>query len=181
MKTLNTIQTLSKIGKILSKIAYICCIVGLGGCVVGAVAMVVGANAANGSSTTLQSIFEAEANVSVGTVWAAIAVGAILCIGQIAVARMAWRYFKNELAAGTPFTFDGAKELLRLGISTAWIPVVSAIAAQIAQEVISQFMTNVEKLSFGGYDSVALGVMFIVASFLCKYGAELREVDKGSR
>lgn len=178
MKTLNTIQTLSKIGKILSKIVYICCIIGLGGCAVGAVAMVVGANAANHSSMTLQSIFAAEANVSVGTVWAAIAVGAILCIGQIVISRMAWRYFKNELEAGTPFTFEGAKELLRLGISTVWIPVAAAIAAQIAQEVISQFMTNVEKLSFDGFDTVALGVMFIVVSFLCKYGAQLRETDK---
>lgn len=174
MKTLNTIQTLSKIGKVLSKIIYICCIVGLIGCGVGIVAMLVGTETLKLGGVTLHSVLEAEAAVSTGTVWSAIAAGLILCIGEFFVSRMAYRYFENELNAGTPFTLDGAKDLLHLGISLILIPIVTAVLAQVAQAVIAQFMGNAEKLNFDSFDSVSLGVMFIVVSVLCRYGAELR-------
>lgn len=175
MKTLYTIQTLSKIGKTLSKIVYICCIVGFCGCAVGGVAMCVGAQAVKTGGTTLHSVLQTEAGVDEGTIWAAITMGAILCTGEFFVSRMAYRYFGNELNAGTPFTAGGAKELLHLGISAIWIPVVSTVMAQIAQVIFAQFMENVEKISLDGFGSVTLGVMFIFMSLLCKYGAELRK------
>ncbi len=172
MKTLNTIQTLSKIGKVFSKIVYICCIVGFCGSAVGIIAMLIGGEAIKLGGVTLHNIFESEANVSIGTVWAAIAVGIIFSIGEFFVSRMSYRYFDNELKAGTPFNEDGAKELLHLGISVIWIPIVTAVLAQVAQEVISQFMEASDKIQIECFDSVALGVMFIIMSLLCKYGAE---------
>lgn len=175
MKTLDIIQKLFKVGKIFSKIVYICCIVGFCGCAVGAVAMLVGAEAVKLGSVTLRSILETEAGISTGTVWAAIAVGVCLCVGEFFVARMAYRYFENELNAGTPFIFVGAKELLHLGISTIWIPIVAAVSANIVQGVIGQFAENVEKVSVDGFDSAAWGVMFILISLFCKYGAECKE------
>lgn len=178
MKTLNTIQTLSKIGKILSKIVYICCIVGLIGCAVGAVAVCIGAGAVKIGGTTLHDILQTEAGVGTGTVWASIAVGIILCLGEIFVARMAYRYFEGELNAGTPFTMDGAKELKHLGISVIWIPLASIVLAQIVQEIIALCMENTETLALEGDGSIALGIMFIVASLLCKCGAELRGNEK---
>ncbi len=39
MKTLNTIQKLSKIGKVISKIVFIACLIGIIGCVVGFVGL----------------------------------------------------------------------------------------------------------------------------------------------
>lgn len=175
MKTLQTIQTLSKIGKILSRIVYICCIVGLIGCAVGVAAMLVGIQTVKLGGVTLHSLLEAEAGVSTGTIWAAIAVGAILCVGELFVSRMAYRYFENELATGTPFTVKGAEELLHLGISVIWVPIVAAILAQVAQGIIAQFVESAEKLSLDGFGSVELGVMFIFMSLLCKYGAECKE------
>lgn len=172
MKSLKAIQILSKVGKIFSKIVYICCIVGICGCAVGIVAMLVGGEAVKIGGVTLHSILQTEADVSEGTVWAALAVGIILCAGELSISRMAYRYFEHELNAGTPFTADGAKELRNLGISVIWIPLVAVILAQIAQAIIAGFMENVESLTLSGYDSVALGVMFIVMSLLCKYGAE---------
>lgn len=175
MKTLNVIQRLSKIGKVLSKIIYICCIIGFCGCAVGAVALLVGAETVKLGGVTLHSILEKEADISLGSVWAAIAVGAILCIGEFFVSRMAYSYFENELNAGTPFTFEGAKELMHLGISVIWIPIATAVLAQITQSVIAQCTENVEKLSLDGFDSVTIGIMFIIISVICKYGAELNE------
>lgn len=175
MKTLHTIQTLSKIGKVFSKIVSICCIVGFCGCAVGMIAMLVGAETIQLGGITLHGILEAEAGISVGTIWAAIVVGMILCVGEFFVSRMAYRYFDNELKAGTPFTVEGAKELLHLGISTIWIPLVSMILAQVAQGTFSQFMKDVEKLSLEDFDSVAMGVVFLIVSLLCRHGAELKD------
>lgn len=175
MKTLDTIQTLSKIGKILSKIIYICCIVGICGCAVGIIAMFIGTESFKLGGVTLHSILETEAGVSDGTIWASIAAGMILCIGEYFVSRMAYRYFENELNAGTPFTENGAEELLHLGISVIWIPIVTAVLAQVANGVIAGFTENVADLSLDGFDSVMMGVMFIVMSLMCKYGAECRE------
>lgn len=107
-----------------------------------------------------------------------IAVGIILCLGEIFVARMAYRYFEGELNAGTPFTADGARELMHLGISVIWIPLASIVLAQIAQEVIALFMESTETLALEGDGSIALGIMFIIVSLLCKYGAEQKENEK---
>lgn len=181
MKTLKAIQTLSKIGKVLSKIVYICCMIGFFGCAAGIVAIFTGERAIKIGGITLHGILQTEIGVGKGTICAAIAVGMILCVGEFFVCRMAHRYFANELKAGTPFTAQGAKELLRLGISTIWIPIVSAVLAQAAQEVIARCMENVETVVLGGFDSVALGVMFIIMSLLCKYGAELEQKNKSSK
>ncbi len=175
MKTLHIIQILSKVGKIVSKIVYICCIVGFIGCIVGACAMSFGVGVIKLGGDTLQSILETEAGISEGTIWAAIVVGMILCVGEYFVARKAYRYFDNELQAGTPFTENGAKELLHLGISMIWIPLAAIVGAQIAQEIVAQCWVNVEKVSLDGYDSVASGVTCLLVALLCRYGAEVKE------
>lgn len=172
MKTLDIIQTLSKIGKILSKIVSVCCIVGICGSIVGMIAMMIGGEAVKIGGVTLHSLLQAEAGIGEGTVWAAIAVGMILSIGEFFIARRSYCYFENEGNAGTPFTSEGARELLRLGISVIWISIVSVVLAQVAQGIVAELMGNTEKLSLDFIDSVALGATMIVVSLLCKYGAE---------
>lgn len=178
MKTLQIIQTLSKIGKIISKIVYICCIIGFCGCAVGVVAMLIGEESLKIGGVTLHSILQTEAGIGIGTVWAAIFVGMILCAGEIVVAKLTCNYFDHELEAGTPFTAEGAKELLLLGVHTIWIPIVAAVLAQVARDIIYNIWDNVEQLKMESSDSVALGVMFIVASLLCRYGAEVKGEKK---
>lgn len=172
MKSLQTIQTLSKIGKIISKIVYICCMVGFIACAVGIVAISIGGNTLISDNATLNDVLNSEA-VSMGTALATLIAGLLLCAGEYVVARMAYRYFDNELNAGTPFTFDGAMELMRLGIFAIGINIVSAFLAQVAQSIISMVMENVEALTLEGGDSIAIGVMMIVMSLFCRYGAEL--------
>ena len=138
MKTLNTIQMLSKIGKILSKIALILSIAGVCG-------------------------------------WL------IVCAGQAVLAKFAETYFKNKLQAGTPFTFGGAKELLRLGVLTLVIPTGCSVLGSIAEGIAAGFW-NAEKaaaldLSFDNGASIVLGVMFLPGSLPCRYGAELTQQD----
>ena len=89
MKTLNIIQKLSKIGKVLSKIMFIFCIIGFCGCIVGILSMGLGAPTLKIGGVTLESILNTEAEVTVGTVYAAMAAGMILCAGEAVLAKFA--------------------------------------------------------------------------------------------
>lgn len=173
MKTLEAIQKLCKLGKILSKIICICCIVGFCGCLVGVAAMAVGTTGAlKLGGVTLHSLLETSGGVTAGTIWAAIAMGLILCTGEYIVAKMACRYFDHELAAGTPFTEEGANEMLHLGISVIWIPIVATVLAQVACGIIDGLLSGVKAIELMGVDSVALGVMFIFTSLFCRAAAQ---------
>lgn len=174
MKTLKTIQTLSKIGKILSKIVFICCIVGFCACIAGAVGIAVGGRTLKLGGVTINSFIMSEAGIGTGAVYSAIVSGAILCAGEGVLAKFAEHYFGRELSDGTPFNIAGAKELLRLGILTICIPLGTRIIAEIIVAMFSEFMAGAEPISFDNGGSVALGVMFIIMSLVCRYGAELR-------
>lgn len=177
MKTLNTIQKLSKIGKVLSKIMFIFCIIGFCGCIVGILSMALGAPTLKIGGVTLESILNTEAEVTIGTMYAAMVAGMILCAGEAVLAKFAEHYFKHELADETPFTLAGAKEMQRLGILTICLPIGTQIIAEIVYAVMEQTMQGVAPLRLDSAGSVALGVMFIVMSLICRYGAEMQRVD----
>lgn len=176
MKTLNTIQTLSKIGKVLSKINYIFCLIGAIGCAVGLASLPF---ADQGifkiGGVTIYGLIVNRAGIDLTALYPAMAGVMILCIGQAVLAKFAELYFKNELTAGTPFTLAGAKEMLRLGILTICIPLGCLIVAEIISGIIAGFLNCDDLLKIENGGSVTLGVMFIVMSVLCRYGAELTE------
>lgn len=175
-RSLQIIQVLAKIGKIMSKIIYICCIVGFCGCIVGILSIVIGAHAAlKVGSVTLNSVLQAEAHINEATLYTITIVGMLLCAGEGVLARFAEHYFRREIADGTPFHMDGAKELFRLGILTICIPLGTLIAAEILQGVLAGILPNVETMDLKGFDSVELGVMFMVLSLFCRHGAELQQ------
>ena len=183
MKSLKTIQTLAKIGKILSRIALVCAIIGGCGCIAGLLSVAFG----NGALLRLggvalhhaianNSILAVTGGFHIRGIGAALVGWLILCIGNIVIAKFAERYFINELAAGTPFTKDGADELQRLGILMIAIPIGCGIAASIAEGMIVGFLHAAElaaiDVSFDNDACVVLGIAFLVISLLCRYGAE---------
>ena len=178
MKTLNIIQKLFRIGKVLSKIMFIFCIIGFCGCIVGILSMALGAPTLKIGGVTLENILNTKAEVTIGTVYAAMAAGMILCAGEAVLAKFAEHYFKRELADGTPFTLAGAKEMQRLGILTICLPIGTQIVAEIVYAVIEQTMQGVAPLRLDSAGSVALGVMFIVMSLICRYVADMYEESK---
>ena len=175
MKERNTIQTLSKIGKILSKIIFVCCIVGFCGCIVGIVSLALGAETFKLGGVTIHSMIENEAGMSLPTLYASMAVGLLFCGAEAVLCKFAEAYFKHELADGDPFTLRGAKELLRLGILTVAIPLGTVIVCSIGVAIADNMVPGIDKLSIGEFSSVGLGVMMIVLSLFCRYGAERNE------
>jgi len=174
-KTLNAIQTISKIGKILSKIVFICCIVGAVFCIVGLASLAVGVGELfKVGDVTVYGLIEANAQMSIHTMLAAMVTGAIICAGEAVLAKFAELYFHHELAAGTPFTLEGSKELMRLGILSIAIPVAVSVAAAIAYGILRAVLGDVAELDMTDL-SVGLGITFIIMSLLCRYGAEQAE------
>lgn len=65
--------------------------------------------------------------------------------------------------------------MMRLGILAICIPIGTQIIAEIVCAVMEQTLHGVARFQFDHSSSVTLGVMFIVLSLICRYGAELRE------
>ena len=180
MKSLDTIQKLSKIGRVLSKIAFLFSVIGFCGCIAGLLSLSFG----NGSlikigGVTLHALISEEYGYNIKSITAVLSGWMIICAGKAVLSKFAEVYFKNELKAETPFTLVGAKGLLLLGILTLAIPTGCAVAGSIVEGIIAGFM-QVEKaeamdIYFDNAASIALGIMFILGSLLCRYGAELKE------
>ena len=178
MKSLQTIQKFSKIGKILSKMAFIISVISFCGCIAGILSMSLG----NGSliklgGVTLHQLISEEYGYNIKNITATLSGWLVVCAGEAVLAKFAEVYFQNELKAETPFTLAGAKKLLRLGILTIAVPTGCAVAGSIVEGIITGFM-KVEKAAamdmyFDNEASIVLGIMFILGSLLCRCGAEL--------
>lgn len=172
-KTLDTIQTVAKVGKVLSAIAYVFCLVGGILCIVGIACVGIPGSIKVGG-VTVHSMIDNLQGVSLETCYTAMAMGLIICASICVVAKMAERYFEHELAAGTPFTSEGARELLRLGICTICIPLGAVTVAGICNAIASRCLANIAEIQIDGSAPVLLGVAFIIMSLICKYGTELK-------
>lgn len=180
------LQLIAQIGKILSKVAFVFSIIGICGCFVGLLSNVFGSGKVFkiGGVTIYGLLAEFDA-YNVKSISATLVAWLIVCIGQAVLAKFAELYFHNALMAGTPFTQVGARELRRLGILTMVIPTGCAVVAEVVQGILTGFM-NVSadgwmEFNFDNEASVVVGVMFIVGSFLCGYGAELLNSKKMSQ
>lgn len=181
MKTLKTIQVLAKIGRVLSKIVFIFCIIGFCGCVIGITSVAAGGHVFLVFGTSLDELLVNEADITVGTLYASMAVGMILCAGEAVLAAFAERYFKREITAGTPLTTAGANEMMRLGILAIAIPLGTQTLAEIVHVIFKRAMEGVESMNLDAYGSVGIGIMFILTALICRYGAQRTSDDAAGK
>ena len=95
------------------------------------------------------------------------------CASAAVVLGFSKLYLKNELAAGTPFTHEGAKEMLRLGIISMAVPVVASVINNTVSAIFIHFYPSAEPVEMSV--SLAAGLAMVLAYFIFEYGAELRE------
>ena len=172
MSSLDKIQKLSKLGKILCSIVFVFCVIGIIGSVVGIAFLAAGVDAIHIEGVTLKSIVQTNSGTSIGTANIYMVVAIILCSGEAVIAKFAEHYFKGELLDGTPFNMERAKELTRLGIITIGVSIVTEMVAAIVYEIMSFIFVNTDSLEIGNWGSVGIGITFIIVSLICRYGAE---------
>lgn len=175
MKTLETIQRFSRLGRTLSRTAFILAVVGFCGCVLGLFSLALGSDGVmRWGGVTIHGVLAGVEEL--GSVRAALVGWLILCAGEAVLAKLAERYFRNELTAGTPFTLAGAGELRRLGILSLVLPAGCAAAACMVEGIVAGFSGGAQEIAGDlwqdGGVGIALGVMFLALSLLCRYGAE---------
>ena len=179
-KNYKILQTIAKIGKILSKVVFVFSIIGICGCFVGLFSNVFGSGKVfKIGGVTIYGLLADFDAYNVKSISAALVAWLIVCVGEAVLAKFAELYFHNAEASGTPFTHKGARELRRLGIMMIVIPTGCAVLAKIVQGIMTGFMNVTadgwSERNFDNEASVIVGVMFIACSFLCGYGADLLE------
>ena len=83
------------------------------------------------------------------------------------------RYLKRELADGTPFTAEGAKQVMSLGVKTIVMPLVAITVYAIIYACFD--LSQYDK--FSNATSVVLGIALILVSLILRHGAEIRGED----
>lgn len=166
-KTLSNLLTIFKVAKVLAKIAFILCIIGASGCALGFFAL-----SAVDSFMPEQLVAN---GINVNVAYFELIVGTVACIGAAVFSFLSGKYFKNVLAAGTPFSFDGAKECFRLGVASIIISAAVAVVSAIAAGVVT-ILENSLALNSNIETSITFstGLFFMFLSLIFKYGAELQ-------
>lgn len=173
-KTLRTLQTVHKIAKVLCTLVIIFSAIGAVGSLLGIFGFLFLPDSVTFGEITLHSFILNEAGATDGTVICTLAATVIVCLGEGFLAKIGKSYFSSELDAGTPFTLDGARALRSYGIKAIVIPLLTDMAASILYSVIAFAYEDVAEYTSTFGIPLTLGIMLLVASLLCKYGAELR-------
>lgn len=166
-KTLSTILTVFKVAKIVAKVVFILCIVGGAGCLIGLATLPL-------LDLAIAAEFVAEEGIELGAAYLACVTGAVTCAGEAVFAFFAERYFGHVLTSGTPFTFGGAKESFRLGITSIIISGAIAVASGLALAVAQLMSAGVPTVDVDVSVSLSTGLFFLFLSLIFKHGAELK-------
>ena len=164
-KTLNTIQTIVKVARIIAKIVFVLCIIGAVGSVLGLGAII----AAGGIIEEYVELIPYSANS--GELYFACIIACISCVAEAVLAHLAIKYFDRELLEGTPFTFGGSKELFKLGIINIAVAVGIGILQGIVYVILWVYFPELEGTT--DYNaSIGTGLAMMLLSLVFKYGAE---------
>ncbi len=175
MKSLKTIQTFAKIGKVLSTIIFILSIVGAALCAVAIISYaVIGNGAIKLGGVTLHSIIEKETKITDAGLYTILAAGVIACVAEIFIAARAKKYFTNELREGTPFTLPLAKEMRSFGLFDLIVSLVTAFVCSTGIAIMEKYAPELKQTGHLAFGSVGIAIAFIVVSFICEYGAEVK-------
>lgn len=172
-KSLKTVQTVCKVCKVLAEIAFVLLVV--------IVALMLAAAIFTGTGNfdalllsggvVLDDMLQ-QTGVTQDYMVAVFVCLTIIIAAEAVVAKFINVYFKHELKAGTPFTFEGAKEMLRLGIITIAVPAGASLVATIVFGIMAAGSGLDSEFNFE--ISLGMGLVFLALSPLLKHGTELR-------
>lgn len=178
-KTLEAIQKIINVLRIITQIVFILCIVGAIACAVGISLMCMGLGMLDilggDVSSFVSDNFEGGAGVAV----AEALVGIFECVGSAIVIKMANTYFKHELEAGTPFTYEGAEELKKLGIFTIVIPIATAVMSAVSYEIVMVITQETGEPMLSNGLSITTGLFLIFISLVLKSAREIMDGRSG--
>ena len=167
MKSLEVIQKIVKVLKILAKIAYIFCIIGAVASAIGTASLF----AIDENSEIWKKALEAiqPDTIDLAAVRCTCLTGVIVCAAGAVLSWFSKKLFEDELAAGTPFDRHICKDVLKVGIIYLAVSVVSGIIIAI---IYACFKLDADGSGFSGFTT---GIVYIICWLLCRYGADVKE------
>ncbi len=173
MKTLASIQKTCNVFKTLAKIAMILSFILAGTLLLGVLGGIVWYNGGNIVGVPVEYALKLTETGAVLQMIGVLLGDFVRALTDGLLFLFAYRYFKQELADGTPFTMAGAQQVKSLGIKTIVMPIVAIIIAAVIYECF-----GVSRL--GNWDNstnLVLGIALILFSLILRHGAELREIN----
>ena len=176
MKSLQTIQKTFGVFKTLTKIGMILSFVWAGLSALGLAFGVIWYNGGSVVGLDQALMLQLTATGGLNEMIAVLVVDTVFALTDGILLAFALRYFKAELADGTPFTKRGADEILHLGIRSIVLPLVASILAAVVCQLFEQLQSAGR--DWGNLSSLCTGIALILASIIFRYGAELEEQVK---
>ena len=174
MKTLESIQKICKVFKILAKIAMILSFVGVGIALAGLLCGIAWRTGGRVMGISMENALKltqaAGLEQMIGTLLADI----VYALTDGLLFFFTYSYLKRELADGTPFTTQGADQVKSLGIKTIVMPLVAVIISAVIYECFDLTRPG----DWGNGAAVVLGIALILFSLILRYGSELRESSR---
>ena len=171
-KSLKIIQTIAKVGKVLCQIFFVLGIIGGVGSLVGLLSLGL-MQGLQMDEEILQYIGEFEMPLDMPTLYFGCIVGVLACVGECVVIKFFQKYLEKELKAGTPFTFEGAKELFKVGIISIAVTVIGSVLMGTTYGIFSTLNPSMVELNYEfGFD-IGAGLAMMFFSVIFKYGAQI--------
>ena len=174
-KSLKIIQVIAKICSILSIVGFIGCIVGAAGCLTGLFGVLGVASIGSIHIFGVDGIIsDYYSGFSASSTAATLLAASVVCGSMIYPFKKARAYFTHELEEGNPFTRKLAKELRFLGIIFAAFSLGCTITVAIIK-AIAHVASGSGNIDVKNSSMIGFGAILVIMSFLCDYGADLRE------
>lgn len=167
MKSLEVIQKIVKVLRILAKIAYIFCIIGAVASAIGAASLFAIDENSEIWKKALEAIYPD--TIDLAAVRCTCLTGVFGCAAGAVLSWFSKRLFEDELAAGTPFDRHICKDVLKVGIIYLAVSVGSGIIIAI---IYACFNLDADGSGFSGFTT---GIVYIICWLLCRYGADVKE------
>ncbi len=174
-----------KLARFICSVIVVCCVIGLVGSLLGIGGIaILGEEFQDEINDIVNEFYLEEHGFEYGEiyfedVYYILATAVLVCLMEVILAARARKYFKAEIKVGTPFTFDGAKKLKKLGVLYVVLPIVLGILETIGFAIYSaaiglDMMPNVTSTTMG----IGTGVMMLLIALVFKHGAEVSGISE---
>lgn len=171
MKTLESIQKTYKVFQALTRIAMILSFIWAGTLLLGVLGGIVWQSGGNIVGVPVEYALKLTQTGAVLQMIGVLLGDFVPALTEGLLFLFAHRYFKQELADGTPFTTSGADQVRSLGIKIIVMPLVAIIISAVIYECFGVTRPG----NWDNGPAVVLGIALILFSLILRHGAELRD------
>ena len=173
MNSLRTIQKIFQVFKTLSKIGMIASFIWAVFTAIGLLCGVIWHSGATVTGPCQEALLSLALTGSLNQIMGDLLSDMVFALADGILLLSAFRYFRQELADGTPFTQSGAEQIKRLGLCTIVLPLAAAILSAVFYEVFA--LPQAALVDQSNLSSITLGIVMMLAPLIFRYGAELEE------